>query len=214
MSGKHPKKPSHDAAHAPAEGGAAGAPASEAAQATGPASSPFADARPDAAATVAELDALRAEAAAAKDRELRAVAELENYRKRASRQMDEERRYANLPLMRDLLPVLDNLNRALEAAEKSPEGGGLLDGVKMVVAQFRAVFEKHHCQPIAAHLAPFDPNYHEAILQQPSAEHPPNTVLLETQTGFRLHDRVVRPSQVIVSSQAPAAAAEPPKDSD
>jgi molecular chaperone GrpE len=214
MSGKHAKKPSHDAGHEDTREPA------DRADAMTPQTSPPAqlatdaltDQLPDAAAAlVAELDALRAELTAGKDRELRAVAELENYRRRAFRQMDEERRYANLPLMRDLLPVLDNLNRAIEAAEKTPEGGGLLDGVKMVVAQFRAVLENHHCLPIAAHLTPFNPNFHEAILQQPSAEHPPNTVLLETQTGFRLHDRVVRPSQVIVSSQA--AGSEPSQES-
>jgi len=144
---------------------------------------------------------LRAELAAAEDRVLRSRAELENYRKRATRQMDDERRYANLPLMRDLLPVMDNLDRAIEAAEKNQDATSLLEGVKMLAQQFEGVLQQHHCLEIAALGEPFDPHLHEAILQQPSEEHTPGTVTMVTQTGFQLHDRVVRPSQVIVASQ-------------
>jgi len=144
---------------------------------------------------------LRAELGAAEDRVLRTRAELENYRKRASRQMEDERRYANLPLMRDLLPVIDNLARAIEAAEQNHDASSLLEGVKMVAQQFEGVLGQHHCQEIAALGEPFDPHLHEAILQQPSEEHEPGTITMVTQTGFQLHDRVVRPSKVIVASQ-------------
>jgi molecular chaperone GrpE len=151
----------------------------------------------------AELDALRNELEEARKLELRALADLENYRKRVARQMDDERRYASLPLARDLLPILDNLKRTVEAAQKTSDAKGLLEGVQMVIKQFYTALGKHHCEPIAALHQPFDPNIHEAILQQPSGEFPPNTVLQEVQVGFRLHDRVVRPSQVIVSSAPP-----------
>ncbi|MEE8451693.1 MAG: nucleotide exchange factor GrpE [Thermoguttaceae bacterium] len=144
---------------------------------------------------------LRAELAAAEDRVLRSRAELENYRKRATRQMEEERRYANLPFMRDLLPVMDNLDRAIEAAEKNHDASSLLEGVKMVAQQFEGVLQQYLCLEIAALGEPFDPHLHEAILQQPSEQHEPGTVTMVTQTGFQLHDRVVRPSQVIVASQ-------------
>ena len=147
------------------------------------------------------VTSLRVELAAAEDRVLRSRAELENYRKRASRQMEDERRYANLPLMRDLLPVMDNLDRAIEAAEKNQDASSLLEGVKMVAQQFEGVLQQHHCLEIGALGEPFDPHLHEAILQQPSDEHAPGTVTMVTQTGFQLHDRVVRPSQVIVASQ-------------
>lgn len=163
-----------------------------------------------------ELEKLRQELAEAKDDHLRCVAELDNYRKRARRELDDERRYAFIPLLRDLLPVLDNLDRAIQAAEKSQESGGLLAGVKLVFQQFETVLERHHCRRIEALHAPFDPNLHQAILQQPSGEHPENTVLMVTQAGFQLHDRVVRPSQVIVSTippdEAPGddASADPP----
>ncbi len=142
-----------------------------------------------------------AEAAEFKNLALRAQAELENYRKRAGRELQEERRYANMPLMRDLLPVLDNIDRAIGAAEQNPDSAGLLEGVKMVGQQLRTVLEKHHCMSIDSLHTPFDPNLHEAIQQLPSDEHPPNTVIDVTQSGYQLHERVVRPSQVIVSKE-------------
>jgi len=145
------------------------------------------------------VQALCEELEVARDRVLRSQAELENYRKRVAREMQDLHRYADLPLMRDLLPVLDNINRAIEAAEKTHDTASLLDGVKMVAQQFAGVFEKHDCTEIEALGQPFDPHRHEAISQQPSDDHPPGTVVLVTQTGFQLHDRVVRPSQVIVS---------------
>jgi molecular chaperone GrpE len=146
------------------------------------------------------VDALRAELDQAKERVLRCQAELDNYRKRAAREMDEHHRYANIGLIRELLPVLDNVQRAIEAAEKSADGSGLLDGVKLVAQQLQGVLGRHHCVKIEALGAPFDPHLHHAILQQPSDEYPANTVIMVTQEGYQLHDRVVRPSQVIVSA--------------
>ena len=145
-------------------------------------------------------ESLLAELHQAKDLALRTQAELENYRKRAARETQEQRRYANLPLMRDLLPVLDNMARAIEAAEKTHDTAGLLEGVKMVARQLEEALQRHDCVPISALNQPFDPHLHEAISQQPSDEHPAGTVVLETQTGFQLHQRVVRPSKVIVST--------------
>jgi molecular chaperone GrpE len=150
-----------------------------------------------------EMSDLRNELEEVKDRSLRAQAELENYRKRVARQMEEERRYANLSLLADLLPVWDNTVRAIEAAEKTPDVAKLLEGFKMVAGQLERVLAMHHCTRIQALHEPFDPHRHQAISQQPSAEHPPNTVLLVAQEGFLFHDRVVRPSQVIVASAAP-----------
>ncbi len=143
---------------------------------------------------------VQAEIAALKDRELRARAELENYRKRAARELTDSLRYANLPIMRDLLPVLDNVERAIEAAEKNADAAGLLEGLKLMRQQLQDVLQRHHCRPIEALHAAFNPHLHHAILQQPSEEFPPNTVLIVTQNGYQLHDRVVRPSQVIVSA--------------
>lgn len=150
---------------------------------------------------------LQAELAAAEERVLRAHAELENYRKRANRLLEEERKYAPLPLIRDLLPILDNLERAIQSASQDGGAAGLLEGVRMVAQQVTVVLERHHCQRIEAQGTVFDPHMHEAIAQFPSEQVPPGTVIEVTLPGYRLHDRVVRPSQVLVSSR-PAGNAE------
>jgi molecular chaperone GrpE len=147
-----------------------------------------------------EMAKLRADLDDAADRVLRAQAELENYRKRARRELEDERRYAALPLLDDLLGVLDDMYRAINAAEKSPQASGFIDGVKLVAQRFESILAKHDCQRIDALGKPFDPAYHQAISQQPSADHPPNTVVLVAQEGYMLHDRVVRPAHVIVST--------------
>lgn len=146
---------------------------------------------------------LRGELGEAKDRALRARAELENYRKRVAREMDDQRRYANLPLIRDLLPIWDDMGRAIEAAEKANEADSLLEGFKMVIRQLEDVLARHDCSRIEALGEPFNPHLHEAISQQPSTDQPPGTVIHVTQTGFQLYDRVVRPSKVIVSTAQP-----------
>ncbi len=161
----------------------------------------------DAAAADAAFEAgeeqmvkLRSDLEDASERVLRAQAELENYRKRARRELEDERRYAAMPLLRDLLPVLDNIQRAIEAGEKSTQAAGLLDGVKLVAQSLTSVLAKHDCKRIEALGEPFDPAFHEAISQQPVADKEPNTVVLVAQDGYLLHDRVVRPAQVIVST--------------
>jgi molecular chaperone GrpE len=144
-------------------------------------------------------DKTREELEQAKDRALRLQAELDNYRKRASRELEDRLKYADMGILRDLLPVLDNIQRAIESAEKSPDVGSLLEGFKMVGGQLQSVLEGHQCKKIDSLHQPFDPNLHHAIQQQPSEEFPANTVVLVAQEGYQLHDRVVRPSQVIVS---------------
>ena len=125
---------------------------------------------------------------------------MDNFRKRATRELEERLRYANLGLLRDLMPVVDNVQRAIQAAGQNADAAALLEGFKMVEQQLDDVLRRHHCTRIEALHAPFDPNVHHAIMQQPSEEHPANTVLLVAQNGYQLHDRVVRPSQVIVST--------------
>jgi molecular chaperone GrpE len=151
-------------------------------------------------ASEVEIEKLKADLEDAGDRVLRAQAEMDNYRKRIRREMEDDRRYAMLPLLRDLLPVLDNIYRAIAAAEKSAGGSGLLDGVKMIANNVEAVLAQHDCKRIDALGQPFDPAFHQAISQQPSQDDEPNTVVLVAQEGYMLHDRVVRPAQVIVST--------------
>jgi molecular chaperone GrpE len=148
-------------------------------------------------------DELTDELAAANDRSLRLQAEMQNLRNRTSREIAEERKYAALPVMRELLPVLDNIGRAVEAAEKAGEAENLLAGFRLVRQQIETILSRHECQPISPEGELFDPHFHEAILQQPSTDVPADHVIMVTQTGYKLHDRVVRPAQVIVSSGAP-----------
>lgn len=152
--------------------------------------------------------ALEQEVADLKNQLLRAHAELDNYRKRANRQIEEERRYASMSLIRDLLPVWDNMGRAAESAEQSHDTSTLLEGLRMMSDQLLSALERHHCKPIEADNQTFNPHVHEAIAQVPSPDHEPNSIVTVTQAGFTLHDRVVRPSQVVVAAAPPAAPAE------
>ena len=148
---------------------------------------------------------LTADLAAANDRALRLQAEMQNLRNRTSREIADERKYAALPVLRDLLPVIDNIDRAIEAAEKAGEVENLLEGFRLVRQQLMTTLSRHQCEPIPAEGEPFDPHFHEAILQQPSADVPAGHVMMVTQPGYKLHERVVRPAQVIVSSGPPAS---------
>jgi molecular chaperone GrpE len=151
----------------------------------------------------AQLEAALGERDNNHNRWLRAEADLDNYRKRSQKEAEESRLYRSLPLVRDLLPVIDNLQRAIAAAAKAGESGELVQGVKLVLKQFEDVLAAHSVQTIEAVGQPFDPNLHAAVQQVPSADYPPMTVVQELERGYRLHDRVVRPSQVIVSSSPP-----------
>jgi len=148
---------------------------------------------------ISEADRLRIELEEAKNRTLRALADSENYRARINRQMAEERKYANIDFMRELLPVWDNIGRALEAVAATHSLESLVEGVQIVHAQFLEVLKKHHCEKIEAVFQPFDPNIHASVAQIPNEDHPANTVIEEVQAGFCLFDRVVRSSQVVLS---------------
>jgi molecular chaperone GrpE len=153
-------------------------------------------------AQTSQSDSSAGEVRQLQDRLLRTQAELDNFRKRSRRELEDERRYAELPLLRDLLPVVDNVSRAIEAAQKNADATSLLEGFRMVSQQLSSVLERHHCKPIKALHEQFDPHLHEAIMQQPSNEVPENSVLMVTQEGYQVHGRVIRPSQVIVSKKA------------
>jgi molecular chaperone GrpE len=162
------------------------------------------DATPEASTTAAaapdELQAALAERDDFKEKWARSQADLQNYRKRMQREMEEDRRFAAVPLVKAFLPALDNLQRALVAATTTRNADELITGVEMVVKQFDAALAAVGVQAIAAVGQPFDPNLHEAITQAPSAEHPPMTVLQDVERGYILNERVIRPTKVIVSS--------------
>jgi len=138
-----------------------------------------------------------------KDKWTRALADHDNYRRRVQREMDEDRKYAALPLLKTLLPAFDGLDRAVFAAAQSKNADELIGGVQLTLKQLETALNSFGVKSIAALGQPFDPNQHEAISQLPSAEHPPMTVLHDIERGYMLHDRVVRPSKVIVSVAPP-----------
>ena len=146
------------------------------------------------------VDKLRNDLLLADERVLRSQADLENFRKRTRRDYEEQLRYANVPVLRDLLDVLDNLRRASAIAAGNEQAASLREGVDLVVRQFETVLAKYQCRAIPSVGEPFDPNFHEAISQMPSDQYGAGFIMLEATTGYQLGDRVVRPSQVIVST--------------
>jgi molecular chaperone GrpE len=132
------------------------------------------------------------------DRLLRATADLENYRKRAAREREDVQRFGNERILKDLFPVVDNLDRALASA---PPGDPLADGVKLVRASLEQALAKHGVTAFSAMGERFDPALHEALMQVPTREQPPGTVVLEHARGFKLHDRLVRPAMVGVATE-------------
>lgn len=148
-----------------------------------------------------EVAAAKAEAGKNWDLYLRERADLENARKRHLREKEEAIRFANDRLLKEMIPVLDNLERAVEHAEQDSSGNhkGLLEGVGMTMTQFRKVLGDFGVKPIKAVGEAFDPNLHQAMGQMESAEQAPNTVVTEFQKGYLLHDRLLRPSLVMVA---------------
>ena len=154
-----------------------------------------------------QLAASREEAKKNWDLYLRERADLENFRKRAQRDKEELARFANEKILREILPVLDNLERALDHARQNQGGGeGLLEGVEMTLSQFHRVLEKSGAAPFDSVGTPFDPSRHEAIGHLESSEHAPNTVARELQKGYLLNERLLRPAMVMVAKAPPAAA--------
>ncbi len=144
------------------------------------------------------------------ERTLRAMADLENYKKRASKEREEVQRFGIEKLLKDFLPVVDNFDRALEHAKSSGDAKSLETGVAMTRKLFEDALAKNGVKPFDAVGKPFDPNFHEAMGQLETADQPANTVVKELVRGFTLHDRLVRPALVMVARPpAPAAAPKP-----
>ncbi|MSU58648.1 MAG: nucleotide exchange factor GrpE [Pedosphaera sp.] len=161
----------------------------------------------------AELEELKTRAAKADenwDRLLRTMADFENFKKRAARERQDAARFANESLIQKLIPVLDNFDMALSAAQTNPAGGApsLSAGVAMIQQQFRAALAEAGVEEVDAAGKPFDPNLHEAVSQQESAEVPDGHVLQQLRKGYKLRDRLLRPATVVVAKKpaTPAAA--------
>ncbi|MFN4142693.1 nucleotide exchange factor GrpE [Aestuariivirga sp.] len=152
-----------------------------------------------------EIAQLKEEAAALKDRLLRTAADMDNLRKRAEREKAEATLYAATNFARDLLSVADNMSRALaavspEAREKADEATkNLLAGVEMTERELLNVFQRYNIRKVDTVGAKFDPNFHQALFEMPTKDHPPGTVVQEMQSGFAIGDRCLRPAMVGVA---------------
>ena len=136
------------------------------------------------------------------DRLLRVSAEFENFKKRATRESDEFRKYANEALVSALLPVVDNLERAVDSSKEGvSDNDALLEGVSMTLTEILKVLERFHVKPVESLGEIFDPNFHQAMMQETSNAHPENTVLQEMQKGYLIHNRLLRPAMVVVSKK-------------
>ena len=143
--------------------------------------------------------------AQAGDNNIRLLAEIDNLRKRSQRDMQQQLKYAALPVISEMLSVIDDLHRTLEASQSGGDVDAFTGGVEIVVQSFTSVLEKYQCVAIKAEAGEaFDVKLHEAISLQPSNQFDANVILAVVQQGYQMHDRVIRPSQVVVSS-GPAA---------
>lgn len=135
------------------------------------------------------------------DRFLRVSADFENYKKRTAREISEFRKYANESLISEMLNVVDNLERAIISSTGNDKVNNcLVEGVGLTLKEILKVFENYGVKPMESLCKAFDPNFHQAVMQQESEEHPENTVIAELQKGYMIHDRLLRPSMVIVST--------------
>ena len=145
------------------------------------------------------------------DRYLRLSAEMENFKKRMEKEKGETYKFANENLLKDLLPILDNLERAMEHGQETENSKALLEGVEMIHKGFLTVLEKYGVTRVEALGEEFDPNQHEAVMVQEEAGRPPGLVIAQLQKGYRLHNRLVRPAMVVVSKNPPINPDEDPE---
>jgi molecular chaperone GrpE len=172
---------------------------------------PGSEARSDEERLRSELELKSEEAARYYDQLLRARAELDNVRKRLQREKAEALRFANEALVRDLLPFLDNLERAIVHAESGGNGAPLVEGVRLALRGALDSLERHGVRRVEATGQRFDPSRHEAVAQVPDAARPANEVVEQFLPGYLLHERLIRPAQVSVSAAPPV---ENPQDDD
>lgn len=153
---------------------------------------------------MAKLEEAEKKAAENYDKYVRAVAELDNYRKRAAREKSEAIQYGCETLLKDVLPIVDGLDRALEHAGKSDDFEAFRKGLKLLQEQFLSCLRKHGVEKIDAEGEEFNPNVHEAMMQVESAEHGHSKVVDEFEKGYLLKGRLLRPAKVSVCKRPPA----------
>lgn len=150
-----------------------------------------------------EITQLKELVASEKDRVLRLSAEFENFQKRKQRELDEFKKFANETIFRQLLSVVDNLERAISSTKENSDEKALREGVELTYKEMIKLFETFNVKPVEAENKIFDPNFHQAVTQEETDKVPDNTVTKVLQKGYLLHDRLIRPAMVIVSKNKP-----------
>ena len=148
----------------------------------------------------ARLESVEQELKDSHDRFLRVSAEFENYKKRASREMNDFRKFANESLVKAMLPVVDNLDRAIESSSDDDHSiRSVVEGVNMTLKEILKIFEQFGVKPFESLGKIFDPALHQAVMQKETDNHPEKTILNELEKGYMIHDRLLRPAMVVVS---------------
>ena len=151
-----------------------------------------------------KLKSAETELKEATDRALRITAEFDNFKKRMTREMDEFRKFANESLIKQLLNVVDNLERAIASSKSGDKANGsIVEGVEMIHKDILSILGKYNVLPVDCMEKPFDPLYHQAVGQEETDQHPENTVIKELMRGYTLHERLLRPAMVMVSKGKP-----------
>jgi molecular chaperone GrpE len=141
----------------------------------------------------------RAEAARMKEQWVRTAADFDNFRKRTRRELEDNRKAGREELLKDMLPVFDNLERAIQSAQKATDVKAVSDGLAMILKQFESTLGRSDIQRVPTVGSMFDPSLHEAIQQIETDEQPPGTVVAEVQPGYKEGDRLVRAAMVVVA---------------
>lgn len=147
-----------------------------------------------------KIKSLEEESKETYDRFLRVSAEFENYKKRSAREMSEFKKFANESLIKQLLLVVDNMERAINSSnDEENSTNGLIEGVDMTLKELLKIFEKFGVKQVESLGKPFDPNFHQAVMQEETDEHPHNKVINELQKGYIINERLLRPAMVVVA---------------
>ena len=160
-----------------------------------------------------KIESLEKEAEESHDRLLRVSAEFENYKKRATREMNDFRKFANESFVKAMLPVIDNLDRAIESSNNEKHvDSSMLEGVSMTLKEILKVFEQFGVKRFDSLGNTFDPGLHQAVMQEETERHAENSIIKELQKGYMIHDRLLRPAMVIVSKKPENQKKKDPKD--
>jgi len=150
----------------------------------------------------ARLESMEQESKDSHDIFLRVSAEFENYKKRAAREMNDFRKFSNESFAKAMLPVVDNLDRAIESSsDDDHSNSSVVEGVNMTLKEILKIFEQFGVKPFESLGKTFDPAVHQAVMQEESDDHPEKTILNELEKGYMIHDRLLRPAMVVVSKK-------------